>query len=148
MSNCLKKLQVTSRPPLKQIVLGVFDFRKSSLGNPKINKQMYFVSNFVLSQFGKNEKIMGQPMPISSNCFNIFLILCSEAEILTIELWQIFFKMEKKINKKWPWRPSSRKQPSGPNNNIPTFFAFRVFCGATPKTIANRPINGGGGRIQ
>ena len=83
-------------------------------------------------------------MPISSNCFNIFLILCSEAEILTIELWQIFFKMEKKINKKWPWRPSSRKQPSAPNNNIPTLFAFRVFCEATPKTIANRPINGGG----
>ena len=57
---------------------------------------------------------------------------------------KFFSKWKKKINKKWPWRPSSRKQPSAPNNNIPTFFAFRVFCEATPKTIANRPINGGG----
>ncbi len=34
----------------------------------------------------------------------------------------------------WPFRPSSRKPPSAGNNNIPPFFALRVFSVATLET--------------
>ncbi len=61
--------------------------------------------------------------PISSNWFNIFQILGSAAEILTIEILEKNFKTFFIF---WPCRPSSQKPPSVGNKKTPPFFAFRA----------------------